>query len=502
MAARRSWAARGLSSLLLITCLALASLYMQIQNSISSFENRHCPLFHSGMPLVLIRPTEKQRTLAFDMAQLQTSERFAHGLFFFGPTSQEVVDLIPNYDPKFNSIQRELLDDDKIDIEKEKERCARYGLEVLNQTEPKRRRLFLGAILGEDSMEVLHAIGSEVYNLFHTVSFVEGNTAHNLAPRKWRYYDPNTPSERLNTLYQMYGPQTKVSVDYYNTSVTNLNGNELLIDNLQREGITLRWQINGMRDDDIAIMKDADETFTRDFLRAMQICDIVEFRPSQDCKSPKIVASTVVFESSPNCPTKDRRWHHPDAILGKCIEHTGDSRLHPPAKRHYADKHGLRLGGYGGAVDDDNIDDDGPNFSQYMADNSLPNDTYPLWHGTDMRSGAGGRQIGMIDGSPSGFHFHNFFLSADELRYKYATYGHANSEAMEKLVWEAHRDVQLAVDCAHDKLDETIMFSDVGVILPIHYLNEDVRNARHQLWQSIVKVEEQYWNTNRTNSGN
>ena len=94
-------------------------------------------------------------------------------------------------------------------------------------------------------MEVLHAIGSEVYNLFHTVSFVEGNTAHNLAPRKWRYYDPNTPSERLNTLYQMYGPQTKVSVDYYNTSVTNLNGNELLIDNLQREGITLRWQING-----------------------------------------------------------------------------------------------------------------------------------------------------------------------------------------------------------------------------------------------------------------
>lgn len=57
-----------------------------------------------------------------------------------------------------------MLEDDKIDSEKEKERCARCGLEILNQTEPKRRRLFLGAILGKDSMEVLHAIGSEVYN--------------------------------------------------------------------------------------------------------------------------------------------------------------------------------------------------------------------------------------------------------------------------------------------------------------------------------------------------
>lgn len=101
----------------MIICLALASLYMQIQNSILSFENRYYSLFDSGTPLVLIRLTEKQRTLAFDMApQLQTLERFAHGMFFFGPHSQEVVDLIPNYDPKFNSIQRELLDDDKINI--------------------------------------------------------------------------------------------------------------------------------------------------------------------------------------------------------------------------------------------------------------------------------------------------------------------------------------------------------------------------------------------------
>ena len=474
--------------LLLIICLALVSLYIQLQKFMPSFaNNNNNSLFDSGPPVPVL-PPEMQRTLAFDMAQLQTSERFAHGIFFFGPHSQEVIDLIPNYDPKFNSIQMELLDDDKIDIEKEKERCARYGLEILNQTEPKRRRLFLGAILGDDSMEVLQAIGAEVYNLFHTVSFVEGNTAHNLAPRNWRYYDPNTPSEKLNTLYQLYGPKTKVSVDYYNTTVTNLNGHELLMDYLQREGNTLRWRLNGMRDDDIAIMRDADEIFTRDFLRAMQICDIAEFRPDQNCKAPKVIANTVVFESSPNCPTKDRRWHHPDALLGKCIEHTGDSILHPPAKRQYAEKHGLRLFGYGY---------DGEDYSQYIADNSLPNTTYPLWHGTDMRLGNGGRQIAMIDGSPSGFHFHNFFLNADEVRYKYATYGHAKSAVMEKPVWEASPDVQLAVDCAHDKRDEVIMFNGVGSVLPIYYLNDDARNARHQLWQSIVRVEEERW-INRT----
>ncbi|KAL3811360.1 hypothetical protein ACHAXA_000776 [Cyclostephanos tholiformis] len=447
-----------------------------------SLGNRNNESHAGGPPL-----TQGRRSLTFDMGQLK-QHHVAHGTFFFGPHSHE-VDIASTYKPELNSIQKELLDDEIIDVEKEKERCARYNFKINNETHPKRRRLFLGALLGDDSMEVLEAVAMEVYDIFHTVSFIEGNTAHDLSPRKWKYYDPKHPSEKLSALYQMYGPKSKVSVDYYNTTVTRLFGDELFMDYVQREGNTFRWALNGMREDDVAIMRDADEIFTRDFLRAMQICDVAEFRPDQDCRAPKVIASTAVFESSPNCVTKDRRWHHPDALLGKCIEHTGNLSLHPPTKRQYAGKHGLRLHGYGA---------DGEDYSNYVAEGLGPENTYPLWHGTDMRLGNGGNMYGGADGSPTGYHFHNFFMSADEVRYKYATYGHANSGAKYLPVWEVSPDVKMAVDCAHGVRDEALDFNGTGSsVLPIYYLNDEVRNKRHQLWLQIVKAEEEHW-SNRT----
>jgi len=70
-----------------------------------------------------------------------------------------------------NSIQKEFLDDEIIDVEREKECCARYGYGMVNETHLKRRRLLLGGLLGDESMEVLQAVGIEVYDVFHTVSF-------------------------------------------------------------------------------------------------------------------------------------------------------------------------------------------------------------------------------------------------------------------------------------------------------------------------------------------
>lgn len=101
--------------------------------------------------------------------------------------------------------------------------------------------------------------------------------------------------------------------------------------------------MSGMKPDDVAIITDADETFTRcgdlilfvlrfmgkqnkqtitmhffdyppfsrDFLRALQVCDIPEFREGQNCHSPKLLGSTLVLESSAECITKGRRLHHP-----------------------------------------------------------------------------------------------------------------------------------------------------------------------------------------------
>ena len=110
-----------------------------------------------------------------------------------------------------------------------------------------------------------------MYGIFHTVSFIESNVTHNLSPRKMRFYSSEDAddsssgtSEQLQNLYklyQMYGPTTKVSVDYYSSHMKG--GHDLLRDFIQREGNSFRWKMNGMGVEDVAIVSDTDETFTR-----------------------------------------------------------------------------------------------------------------------------------------------------------------------------------------------------------------------------------------------
>ena len=133
-----------------------------------------------------------------------------HGTFFFGQHSHQI--LIPEYaryEPSLDPIQKSLLQDEAIDVDTERKRCDRYNFGFRNQTR-RRRRLFLGALIADDSMEVLEAVGTEAYNVFHTVSFIESNVTHNLKPRAWRFYDPQHPSKNLYKLYQLFGPNTKV----------------------------------------------------------------------------------------------------------------------------------------------------------------------------------------------------------------------------------------------------------------------------------------------------
>lgn len=111
----------------------------------------------------------------------------------------------------------------------------------------------------------------------------------------------------------------QVSVDYYVTSrIDTGNFDGVLHEKLQKEGIIQRWKMSGMKPDDVAIISDLDETFTRDFLRALQVCDIPEFRVGQSCHSPKLLGSTLVLESSPECITKERRWYHPGEKVYSC----------------------------------------------------------------------------------------------------------------------------------------------------------------------------------------
>ena len=260
------------------------------------------------------------------MSQLEHVS-FPHGKLFFGVDSHrmtipesEIYDRSKDWTP----LQRKLLDDDhdsdeEINVEEEKKRCASYGFGFpdYNNTIPlRRRRLFYGAMISDDSNEVIKVTSMEQYNIYHTVSLIESNTTHNLTPKKWRFFGSNNATKNLYWLYQMYGPKTKVVVDYYVTSTkkaTFKTGevDEMDMDRFQRAGHSHRWKLNGMRPDDVGIILDNDETYSRDFLRALQICDVPQFRPGQNCKSPKVIASTKSFESSPECAWKSRRWYHP-----------------------------------------------------------------------------------------------------------------------------------------------------------------------------------------------
>ena len=101
-------------------------------------------------------------------------------------------------------------------------------------------------------------------------------------------------------------------MDYY---VTNRQpgGDEILHEMLQREAILQRWKHNGMTPDDVGILSDTDETFTRDFLLALQTCDVPEFRPERNCKAPKVVGRTLILEATPDCvvTAAERVWYHP-----------------------------------------------------------------------------------------------------------------------------------------------------------------------------------------------
>jgi len=87
-------------------------------------------------------------------------------------------------------------------------------------------------------------------------------------------------------------------------------------------------------------------------------------------------------------------------------------------------------------------------------------------------------------------------MSGEEIRFKYSTYGHANSKALVKSLRHIHADgdLMLAVMCAlgnHTEKTESSFDSISGTSRPIYYLNKEARQARHNLWQDIVRRDEE-----------
>ena len=196
--------------------------------------------------------------------------------------------------------------DDEIDSTIEAERCQKYNFNYTGRT--NRRRVFYGSLIADDSWATVAMSAIEHYGVLHTVSFVESNRTQTFHPRKIRFGEG---TENLKLIQKLFGQKTNVHVDYFVNEDWNLQS--LGREHAQRSLIIERWKQSGMSVDDLGYLADVDEVLTRDFVRALQICEVKEFDHHQNCKAPKIDAGTVVFEGSPDC-LKRSRWFRPFVV--------------------------------------------------------------------------------------------------------------------------------------------------------------------------------------------
>jgi hypothetical protein len=367
-------------------------------------------------------------------------------------------------------IQRPV-NDEQFNQTVEAERCQRYNLEYKGRT--TRRRVFYGSLIADDSWTTISTAALENYGLFHTASFVESNLTQMNIQREMRFAPA---SENLDLLQKrgLFGPETKVEVDYYFNEDRGLNS--LGRENDQRALIIERWRQNGMGVDDIGYLGDVDEMFSRDFMRAMMICEVEQFDHHDHCKgSVKAIGSTVVFEGGPLCITK-RRWYHPDLIIGECIEGIGDSTIHPTFERTWKGT-GWLSDGY----------------------RELNTTHGPLHNAADFRmTGGGFMYSGGVGFNYVGYHFHNFFPSIEVLRKKYKTYGHPVNDALDIHLGSIHEDVASMVYCglgqpeksanATYPLEENSLESLKGP-LPLAFEVEGYVDTRMKVLRAILQID-------------
>lgn len=287
-------------------------------------------------------------------------------------------------------------------------------------------------------------------------------------------------------------------------------------EHVMREMILQKWKERGMRLDDIGIIMDVDEIPSRDFLRAVQICDPPDDNwkatPDQTCRAPMIRMGYVMIEGSPKCFVKGpgkpnspvtKQFQHfvmSSAIIGACIQGIGDSEKHPLAPRMLKDSitgeaFGGRQAGYGEKHDWSNMPKGKDGY-------------FPLWNAADFRRLVAGTFV--LRGA--GFHLHNFFHSAEEIRFKYASYGHADPYRAYKYPLGAlNADMNLLVKCAHDiddagnkktRLKNGLNLLELEFKLPAAFQVDGYVDARHDEMVKLVEEDEKEYGRADKYNGN
>jgi len=383
--------------------------------------------------------------------------------------------------------------DDVINITMEQQRCRRHGLQYGNRT--TRRRIFWGSLLADDSWHAIGSVALETYGIFDLAVFVESNLTQSLYHRDIRFF-PGSEAWDVVTKSGIFGPTTKVIVDYYYSKDPNLR--DLGREHGQRALIIDRWKKEGMTKDDIGYVSDADETFNRDFLRAMQVCLVPEFEFHNHCELPLVRADSWTFEGSLRCLTSLMK-NTPSLVIGECIDKIGDSTKHPKPERGW---NGIGWMSDGWTKKGKFASLPKPTNNETGNINGAGTTTlyYPLLNAADFRRLRGHTY------RKSGYHFHNFFPSIVALRFKYKTYGHPVRNAQDERmpVENIHSDIEAMVSCLMDRPFSNPKFrvlkdgmDSPNRLEPVVYQYRDYVDARHREIYDEVLLDEAKRNKTR-----
>jgi Glycosyltransferase family 17 len=390
----------------------------------------------------------------------------------------------------------------EIDQEDNYARCARYGFQYnVTGTPIAPRRIYLGALIALEPWELFEIIGAETYELFHGMVFVESNRTQNFTPRNL------TRQDHGPILANIFGvPHERVVVRLFvNEELPERKPgltSSIAREHAQRQDIIQGWKEMGMQPEDLGFLADADETFSRDFFRALQLCEgiqLLDYRVGK-CRHDVtgVKASVQIFESSPECPTVERTGYRPDVFIGHCIEGIGNATAHPPAPRRAGTMERAPGWGFRG---------------NWGEEEKITTGEYPLYNALDLRKIGGARIIPRSQtgySHYSGYHFHNFFgTNAGVLRQKYATYGHADMYAKtdinSKRLEDISEDLNLVVRCVKNAPPLKILkkkfhnpvqggFSVLEPPFPIYFLDPEYRKKRHESLSAMVYDDEKALN--------
>ena len=411
----------------------------------------------------------------------------------------------------FHNIQKEI-----DDLEDPQKRCQRYNYkyDFNSTTTTTPRRIFYGSLIADETYELLNIMATETYQIYSGMVFVESNRTQSFVyTRDWKHVDigpTNTDGtssyRRQQMIASLFGLEDihQVRIKPFINEDRHLLS--LYREQKQRDLILEGWKELGMQPEDIGIISDLDETFTRDYLRAIQTCsDIPQFQYHKHyChhESVKIIARALVYESSPQCRTHHRLWYHPDIIIGHCIDGIADVQMHPSAPRESA-RSFIRAPGFGHDCFD------------WYNESKITNHQYPSWSAADFRRTCSGGQHTFLNQSDAeqqqkqqqqskqhtGYHFHNFFIHMNTTRYKYFSYGHADTEVYQKPLHQLSKDLQLMYNCVNDipdHIDQKWKRSTLNDVLnpleePIYFMDPEYRQRRHEHVRDMVKADDEMY---------